>query len=57
MMTYLAFFYVFGRGKTALKFMLSSLIGLTGYTLGKAAVIIWVVKPLIAQTLQSNPFL
>ncbi len=56
-MTYFAFHKTFSGGKPSVKFILSTLIGLSGYFTGKAVIIVWVVQPLLRQALhQSSVF-
>lgn len=54
MMTYFSIHKTFSGGKPALKFTVSTLIGVTGYLTGKAVVFVWVIQPLLQNALHKS---
>lgn len=57
MTTYLAMHAAFSGTKQGVKFIMSALVGVTGYSVGKLVILAWVVNPLLAQNVTKNPFL
>jgi hypothetical protein len=57
MSTYLAMHAAFSQAKQSSKFVLSTMVGLTGYTVGKLVIFAWVINPVLAQSVTKNPFL
>lgn len=57
MVTYFAMHAAFSQAKQSAKFILSTLVGLTGYTVGKLVIIAWIINPIISQSTTKNPFI
>ena len=57
MTTYLAMHAAFSGAKQGVKFIMSALVGVTGYSVGKLVILAWIVNPLLAQSVTKNPFL